>query len=289
MGLPNLSEVHVVARRLHLIRNRWRLAVALLVAGACVVTPALPAQADPPRHITNIPPAAGWSAEWHVSVPSDEPTGPVYFSMKMPHAALDGYSDDHDTTRDVTISLTDTSPESYLCVWLTVTGNDDYYYWVVCDGTAIVHFHDDTPSDYTFSFQLRNAENTWRQVSGMIVPNGSSYPELRSWPYEGSWEYITDTVVHYNLQRPGGIVDGYAFGYPARNVDMNITAGSCLNTLIYDYAGQVASKSTCGTPSTLATSLSGGFKITTCLTSRGAPPPGQIPTIGSKCVPLYVI
>jgi hypothetical protein len=277
------------SRRIH-----RQVGLALVVSAAvCTLIPAAPAQADPPHPpATNVPPGAGWSAKWHYEDPTDA-AGTLVYSMRIPQASLDGSGWDTDTTRDIGFSLTDTSTDPGLCAWLTVTGNDEYYYWVACDGTISATFHDTTPSDYTFVLELRDSGDTWHETAKMIVPSSTGYPELRSWPYHGGWEFLSPSVVHYALQRPGVVIDGYATGFPTSTASTSINASTCSVTAAYAVdvnPGALGYQTACaGAPAAFAVTAVYGFKIMSCLTTgRGYRLPG-IPAYGNRCVNLYVL
>jgi len=256
----------------------WRIGLAVLVGAALASLPGLPAQADPPH--PGVEPGLGWSAEWHYDTQTDPGFYDFGYSMNIPGVVLDGSGYDTDTTRGVTIALTDTSPEPGQCAWLTVTGNDEHYYWVACDGKIVVAFTDLTPSDLTFTLELRNAENTLHEASVMILPSSLNYPALHNSGIRGGWEYLTDDVVHYTLVRPGATVNGFASGWASRAVDMGITSNVCTVTTLYNPSAK-GSKTACG--GTLvsfgAATAIHDFKIVNCL------------ALGRSihCIPLYVM
>src|SRR5262245_33745795 len=93
-----------------------RIALVMAVCAA-VLAPGLPAQADPPHPPTvNVPPTVGWSAEWHFDTLTDAP-GVFGFSMTIPDASISGAGNDTDTSRGLTLALTDSSTSS-LCAYL---------------------------------------------------------------------------------------------------------------------------------------------------------------------------
>ena len=91
-------------------RTHRQVGLALVVGVAvCLLLPAAPALADPPHPpATNVPPGAGWSANWHYEDPTDA-AGTLVYSMRIPQASLDGTAWDTDTTRDLGFALTDLS------------------------------------------------------------------------------------------------------------------------------------------------------------------------------------
>ncbi|WP_432838257.1 hypothetical protein [Dactylosporangium sp. CA-092794] len=276
-------------------RTHGRIGMALLVvsAVATALLPATAAHADPPHPPpTSVPPGAGWSASWHYEDPTDA-QGTLAYSMRIPSVTLDGYGWDSDTTRDIGFSLTDTSPDPSLCAWLTVTGNDESYYWVACDGTVSATFHDTTPGDYTVVLQLRNYYDTWHETAKMILPSGSNDPELRMWPNHGGWEFLSPSVVHYSLQRPGAVIDGYATGWPTSTASTTTNASTCSVTAAYEFdynPGTLGYQTACaGAPAAFAVTTLYGFKIMSCLTTgRTYRLPG-IPMYGNRCVSLYIL
>ena len=272
---------------------RGGLALLLASALACVLVPATPAHADPPHPpSTNVAPGAGWSAQWHYEDPTDA-QGTLVYSMRVRNAALDGWGWDTDTSRDIGFSLTDTSTDPGLCAWLTVTGNDESYYWVACDGTISATFHDPTPGDYTVILELRDTGDTWHETAKMILPSSSNYPELRSWPNHGGWEFLSPSVVHYSLQRPGVVIDGYATGWPTSTASTTTTPAACTVTAAYAVdvnPGALGYQTACaGAPVAFAVTAVYGFKVTSCLTSGRGYRLSGIPVYGNRCVSLYVL
>src|SRR5262245_8938391 len=131
-----------------------RLVLVPAVVGAAVLAVAAPAHANPPENTATV----GWSQDWHFT---DANTWT--FSMTIPGVSVTGTGYDTDDVRYFSGTVTDTTPESDACAYLTFEEDGGVATIIACDGTVPFSQFDPTPGDYTFSLMKRNANNTWRQ------------------------------------------------------------------------------------------------------------------------------
>lgn len=241
-----------------------RLVLIPAVACAAVVAFAAPAQANPPENTATV----GWSQDWHFTDANN-----WTFSMTVPGAVVTGTGYDTDDVRYFSGTVTDTSPDSEACAYLSFDEGGGSQTIIACNGTIPFSQFDPTPGDYVFSLALRNANNTWRQQQGMTIPTTKGYPALRAAGNGAHWSYVTPTQVDYALVRPGAAVNGTATaGVVPRSTTAVVYGSTCTRTTVTgEYNATLATGSVCGSssPGTIgASGIEHYFRVVNCLQTR---------------------
>lgn len=257
------------------------LAAAILSIGATIVA-SLPARADVPPQPIVVKPGLGWAGEWHF-------TGANYwsYSMAIPGVSVTGTGYDSDDIRYFNGTLTDTSPSSDLCAYLTFAEGGGAATYIACDGTVTFSQFDDTPGTYQFTFALRNASNMWRATSYLTIPSTKNHPELRASGNGAGWHYVADNQAQYSIVRPGAIVSGIAYGIGYRTTSATIVPSACTETTVSSPYAELASKTACSANATISvpSGIYESFTVRNCL----APSKGSVIPAPTKCVPLIVM
>ena len=203
-----------------------RLVLIPAVACAAVFAFAAPAAANnPPENTATV----GWSQDWHFTDANN-----FVFTMTIPGGVeVTGTGYDTDDVRYFEGTVTDTTPDPDACAWLDFTEDGGEQTWIACNGSVSFTQFDPTPHDYTFSLMMRNANNTWRQAMGMVIPTTKGYPAMRAAGNGVHWSYVTPTQVNYTIVRPGAAVNGYAnAGVPSRTTTATIYSATCTNNTV---------------------------------------------------------
>jgi hypothetical protein len=145
--------------------------LVLIPAVACVAVFAFAAPAaanNPPENTATV----GWSQDWHFTDANN-----FVFTMTIPGGVqVTGTGYDTDDVRYFEGTVTDTTPDPDACAWLTFDEDGGSQTWIACNGSVSFTQFDPTPNDYTFSLMMRNANNTWRQAMGMVIPTDQGLP-----------------------------------------------------------------------------------------------------------------
>lgn len=247
-----------------------RFCAAMFAAAIVLAVPATPAAADVPSPPILGIPGAGWAGHWKFTG-----ANAWEYAISLPGASVTGSGWDTSDVRIFSGVLTDTSPETDRCAYLTFEEAAGYQTFVACDGSVLFSHNDPTPAQYTFTLVLRNVVDPhyYSATARLKVPSTKYLPELRANGVGGKWSFANTSDGEYRIVRPGVIVDGEMHGWQWRASNATTSAFStCARTSIVNGDWMRAEGEVCNDSQEIATAttMSREFEVRSCLLTARA-------------------